>query len=157
MAADVLTLTVPRTTYYLALVRRLVADVARRAGFNEIEIGEIEVAVDEVATRAVAHRFGEGLATHDILVVEARTEDGELEITLRDHAARARKTDSADEIDFNDVAKEYDLGGFDEFVVKTFMDEVEFTHRASVGNELRMVRRLPVGRMALGGVRVAAT
>ena len=42
--------------------------------------------------------------------------------------------------------REYDLGGFDEFVVKTFMDEVEFTHRSKVGNELRMVRALPKRR-----------
>ena len=49
----------------------------------------------------------------------------------------------ADGIDLDSYSAEYDMGGFDEFVVKDFMDEVEFIHRPRVGNELKMVRWLP--------------
>jgi anti-sigma regulatory factor (Ser/Thr protein kinase) len=147
MAEDEVTLTIPRSTAYLSLIRRLVADVARGAGFNEVEVGEIEVAVDEVATRAVQHRFDEDeFASHDRIHVAARVLPQTLEILIRDHGERRKKTDSADDIDWEDYEREYDLGGFDEFVVKTFMDEVEFTHRSKVGNELRLVRALPAAR-----------
>lgn len=144
MAPDDDSLTVPRSTEAIARIRRFVAAAAARAGFDARAAGEIDRAVAEVVTRAVAHRFSErDIAGHDHLTVRTRAAKGGFEIVIRDHGERTRRTDSADEIDMTELAREYDMGGFDEFVVKKFMDEVEFTHRPRTGNELRMVKWLP--------------
>ena len=144
MAADDVTLTVPRTSAYLGLIRRTVAYVAERAGFDAYDLGEIEIAVNRSATRAIEHAFSaQSLAPHDQLFVRVALTAEALEITLRDHGERPKKSDSADGIDLAAYSAEYDLGGFDDFVVKDFMDEVEFTHRPNVGNELKLVRYLP--------------
>ena len=144
MRVDDVTLTVPRSAAYLPLIRRTVAYVAERAGFDGYDVGEIEIAVDRSATRSITHEFAEpGLAPRDKLFIGVTVTAEALEITMRDHGERERKTDSADGIDLAGYSAEYDMGGFDDFVVKDFMDEVEFVHRPRVGTELKLVRYLP--------------
>ena len=72
-------LSIPRDTRYLSLVRRAVVVLASRVGFAPAATGEIEMAVDEAASNAIRHARGEGA-----IGVEALWDGGGLTITIHD-------------------------------------------------------------------------
>lgn len=107
-------ISVPEETDYLGVIRRVVTEIASRAGFDPLEAGEIEIAVDEVASSAVLQGPHAGR-----IVVRARVTDAALEVTV---AAPA-------------------VGNFDEQVVRACVDEVESPLRSPSGPpELRLRR-----------------
>ena len=53
------TLDVPSTTQNLAMIREFVNRVAAQAGLSEIEVGQLELAVDEACANVIEHAYGD--------------------------------------------------------------------------------------------------
>ena len=56
-----LALVVPGETDYLHLIRDFVCAVARKMGFPDQRVGEIEIAVDEACANIIEHAYGGAL------------------------------------------------------------------------------------------------
>jgi serine/threonine-protein kinase RsbW len=114
---------------------------AQAAGFEKQALSEIQIAVDEACANIVHHAYGE-------------TEAGDLEVVCsiegQCFVVRVRdwgKSFAPDEIDDPDVdapLEERTLGGLGLFLIRQFMEQVEFDFDPELGNELIMSKRLPV-------------
>jgi hypothetical protein len=96
-------ITVPCETDFLTVIRRLATETAWRAGFTILEAGEIELAVDEVATAVIVSE-----PAHGLLSVVAQVTERALEITLGAAANRTFDRDVVlacmDELDAADAS-----------------------------------------------------
>jgi serine/threonine-protein kinase RsbW len=130
-------LSIPRDTRYLSLVRQSVVVLARRVGFSSAATGEIEMAVDEAASNAIRHARGVGAIS-----LEAVGDGSGLTVTVVDGG----QPFSFDRCGAGDVdayhAQKTVPGGLGVFIIKRFMDEVSYTHTPETGNELRMRKYL---------------
>ncbi|HZU99908.1 MAG TPA: ATP-binding protein [Planctomycetota bacterium] len=132
----------PRDTHYLAVVRKVVADAAFRAGFDPDDTAKIELAVDEACSNAIIYQVdhaGEG--RFDELSIEILLDRPRFTVTLRD-AGAAYPFDEKGNMDLEDQLQRLEPGGLGIFIIKNFMDEVAYQHSARDGNTLTMVKLL---------------
>lgn len=151
-------LKVPAETIYLSSVRKVIVDISEKMGFPEEEVDKIEMAVDEAVTNVIQHSYTESKDIQSKGRYFSRREDDkgvERPIDLR------VKIDSRKiEVALADRGRGFDLksyeipriderlasmrkGGLGVYVIKNFMDEVDYTHKRGLGNILRMVKYLP--------------
>lgn len=151
-------LKVPGETFYLDLVRKVIVDLAARMGFPEDEVNKIEMAVDEACTNVIKHAYS-GKAT-DIKIKRSynlRRKDDmekaiELSISIDPERIRVVIFDQGEDFNFESQGKinleEYltrlEIGSLGIYIIKTFMDEVSYSHKPGIGNELRLVKYLKV-------------
>ena len=72
----------PSSTENLALIREFVSSAARQAGFDEKEVGRLELAVDEACANVIEHAYG-----HDAnkeVIVRAKLDENEFSIDIED-------------------------------------------------------------------------
>ncbi len=148
-------LKVPGEGVYLNLVRKVIVDLAEKVGFPEEEVGKIEMAVDEACSNVIQHAYTEA---KDIELkggyFSRREEDVEKPIDLRvkidSHKIEVILTDrgkrfdvkSHQPADLDKYLAGMSMGGLGVYVIKTFMDEVDWTHKPGVGNILVMTKYL---------------
>lgn len=152
-------LKIPRDTHYLALIRKVVSDVAVSVGFDRWNIDKIELAVDEACSNAIVYQVtNEGVGKFDELEIEVvverpspktraglpRTgaESGALRVILRD-AGDPYPFEAEGNIDLEDHLRSLEPGGLGIYIIKSFMDEVAYEHSPHAGNTLSMVKYLP--------------
>ncbi len=122
----------------LAAVRALVAAMAQRLGFNEMQSGQISLAVDEALCNVITHGY-------------ERRPDGQLWINLwalggEPSGLKIVIEDLAPQVDPNDIQPR-DLddirpGGLGVHIIREVMDEVTWERRSPEGMRLTMVKRL---------------
>ncbi|MDH7568914.1 MAG: ATP-binding protein [Armatimonadota bacterium] len=146
-------LVVPGETDYLSLVRDVITAVARKMGFAEERVGEIEIAVDEACANIIEHAYGADAQPQQV-VVEWRPDTPPLSITLRVSVffdrIEVRITDagphfSLEEIPDLDVAAFLTSGrrrGIGRYLIRQCMDEVSHRYIDGEGNELLLVKYL---------------
>ncbi len=136
-------ITFPRDTHYLAIVRRVVADAALRAGFDGEDVAKIELAVDEACSNAIMYQVDhEGSARFQELAVEIMIERPRFAVTLQDRGA-PYAFEECGNFDLEDQLRRLEPGGLGIYIIKNFMDEVAYHHSARDGNTLTMVKFLP--------------
>ena len=143
---DKLFLQTPGHGSYLAYIRPIVGDLARKVGFDESEIAKIEMAVDEACSNVVKHAYSpnkEWCWQHrdPEIRLDIRTEGGSLVIEINDHGQRFdfanyRPTDMENDL------REMKRGGYGIPIMRNFMDEVQYSSNDQTGNTLRMVKYL---------------
>ena len=131
---------------YLAQIRAIVANLARKVGFDEQEIAQIEIAVDEACSNIVKHAYAPDTEwcwrNRDPQIrLDVRNEDGHLVIELNDHG---RRFDFASyrPADIDCRLREMDASGYGIAIMRRFMDEVQYSSNDQTGNTLRMVKYL---------------
>ncbi len=135
-------LTFPRDTHYLAIVRRVVADTAHRAGFDADEVAKIELAVDEACSNAIIYQVDhEGAGRFTELGVEIKIEGPRFVVVLQDRGA-PYPFDEKGNFDLEDSLRRHEPGGLGIYIIKNFMDEVSYHHSSREGNTLTMVKFL---------------
>jgi anti-sigma regulatory factor (Ser/Thr protein kinase) len=156
-AAERIALRVPRDTFYLSLVRHAVTDLARRAGFLPAAVAEIEMAVDEACSNAVRHARGGrplegpagpapmGSAFYDAISVDAVGDPAGITVTIAD-GGEPFPFDRVGVEDLESYLATRQAGGLGVYIIRRFMDEVEYRHEPERGNELRMRKYLAGAR-----------
>ena len=122
----------------LAGARAMVGNVAQRLGFNEVECGQVSLAVDESLCNIINHGYDRQPDGRIWLSVYALDhEPGGIEIVIED---RARQVDpcTIQGRDLDDVRP----GGLGVYIIREIMDLVEFTRRPEGGMSLTMVKHL---------------
>ncbi|MHC4991830.1 MAG: ATP-binding protein, partial [Planctomycetota bacterium] len=123
----------------LAAARAMVGNVAQRLGFNDVECGQISLAVDEALCNIINHgyeRSPDGRIW--IRIWSEDSGDPLLKIVVED---RARQVDpeSIQPRSLDDIRP----GGLGVFIIREVMDEVHYEQRDNGGMRLTMIKRLP--------------
>ena len=127
----------PSQTDYISLVRQFVGGVAKKAGFNDLDIEKIELAIDEACSNVLQHAYK--FASNNRYAIEIAIANSKLNIII---------TDQGDSFTFNgevvpDIEKhvsELKIGGLGIFIMQQMMDEVNYESLPECGNVLRMVK-----------------
>jgi anti-sigma regulatory factor (Ser/Thr protein kinase)/RimJ/RimL family protein N-acetyltransferase len=140
MPRDTSILTIPNDTSYLPMVGAFVMAAATQRGFDDADVGDIRLAVDEACTHVIETAFEPG-EEQDLAIFCQRYPSG-LKITIADKG-----------MPFDPRAiKEYDarggldrdLGGLPFYLIQQAMDEVRFVNKGWEGKELQLTKYLKV-------------
>jgi len=131
---------------YLTQIRVIVADLARKVGFDDQEVAEIEIAVGEACSNVVKHAYAAGqewLWRHrdPQIRLELRTEGERLVIEINDHGQRFDFA-GYQPADIDRQLREMNPRGYGVAIIRRFMDEVQYSSNDQTGNTLRMVKYL---------------
>ncbi len=133
------TLQVPSSTENLALIREFVSSAAKQAGFDEKEVGRLELAVDEACANVIEHAYG-----HDAnkeVIVRARLDEHEFSIDIEDTGKGFDPADINQE-ELEQLISKRRTGGLGMRLMKTLMDEVRYEIEPGKRNALHMSKRL---------------
>ena len=139
MAVRTHKLTIPSATRYLVDVRDFVTGHAAEAGFEEMVIEQLKLAVDEACTNVIKHAYkDEGENLIDLAVIVS---DDKFVVRLRDRGVgfspeNYRKPQLAEDIG------EGKRGGLGVDIMNRLMDRVEYRTHDGV-NECCLVKYLP--------------
>jgi serine/threonine-protein kinase RsbW len=121
----------------LATIRDFVVKAANDAGFNEEDVYQVELAVDEACTNIIEHAYG-GENKGDI----------HCSITIEEAGIRIRLQDHGDPFDpkkvpeprFNVPIEQLKSRGIGFFLMKKLMDEVHYTSTPMEGNVMELYK-----------------
>ncbi len=122
----------------LAAARALVATIAQRYGFDEIQCGQISLAVDEALCNIIRHGYNcrdDGRILISLSQREAQSPG--IEIVIEDDALQV-DPDTIRSRDLDDIRP----GGLGVHIIREIMDEVSYTRRDRRGMRLTLVKHL---------------
>jgi serine/threonine-protein kinase RsbW len=138
---DTRTLKVKAVIESVPVAIAFVAQSAKAAGLDDRSLYQVQVAVDEVCANIVHHAYAD-MAPGD-MEVSCHLDDGAFFIRVRDWG-RGFDPDEIQDPALDAPLEERSLGGLGLFLVRQYMDRVEFTFDPELGNELLMEKRLQV-------------
>jgi serine/threonine-protein kinase RsbW len=130
-------LRIPSQTDNLELIRTFVGMVAQKVGFEEQEIGKIELACDEACTNVIKHAYDEkGKNSLDVAI---QIDYQKLTLLVTDHG---KGFDPAliKAPDMKKYLAELRVGGLGIYLMRTLMDEVDYDIKPGVRNQVKMVK-----------------
>jgi len=134
-----LTLHVPSSTEWLALIREFAASVGTQAGLSEADVSKLELAVDEACANVIEHAYGHDRTKE--VVVRARFDDEALRIDVID-TGRGFDPSQVQPAELERLVAERKSGGLGMRLIKTLMDEVNYEIVPGQKNELHMMKRI---------------
>ncbi len=133
--ANIMQLQLNSDPHYLCVVRLAVARLVEKLGFDEEDCTRITLAVDEAMTNIIRHGY-EGATDRPIWVHIGRMDDPPgMRIVIEDRA-RQVEPDTICGRNLEDVRP----GGLGVHIIKSAMDEVQYTPRPDGGMRLEMIR-----------------
>jgi serine/threonine-protein kinase RsbW len=133
---------VPSSTENLALIREFVSRIALQAGMSEVEVGQLELAVDEACSNVIEHAYGND-TTKEVIVRAAF--DGEaIRIDVID-TGHGFDPSAVPQENLDRLVAERKTGGLGMRLMNRLMDEVRYEIEPGKKNELHMVKRLRKG------------
>lgn len=134
---DSIELRVPSRPEYVAVVRTLITDIARRVAMSTSAVEDLQVAASEACANVVRHAYAETEDADPGIVVRCSSTHGRLVIEVADQGcglddARKplrRSTDSD--------------GGFGLILIRNLMDQVSLDSVPDQGTIVRMVKKIP--------------
>lgn len=133
------TLHVPSSTENLALIREFVITIGKQAGFDEQEIGKLELAVDEACANVIEHAYGHD--TTKEVIVRATLDADEVRIDVED-TGRGFDPQTVPPAELERLVAARKSGGLGMRLMKTLMDEVRYEIEPGKKNELHMSKRI---------------
>jgi serine/threonine-protein kinase RsbW len=145
-STDKLLLQTPGQGCYLAYIRAVVGDLARKVGFDETEVAKIEMAVDEACSNIVRHAYSPDKKwcwqhRDPEIRIDIRREGSHLVIEINDHGQRFDFANYSP-VEIERHLREMKPGGYGILIMRNFMDEVQYSSNDQTGNTLRMVKYL---------------
>lgn len=138
----------------LQILRVFVETVARQMGFEEHCVTQIEMAVDEACSNVLLHAYpGSGLPRDtchpeseplaSAITLRMHIEDDALGIWIIDHGVGAlggphRGVESVEEY----LQRQEKYHGLGTYIIRSFMDEVEYDYPSGKGTVVRMKKYL---------------
>lgn len=133
---------IPANSENLDIVRKFVSGIAENMGFNEDEVYQIELAVDEACANVIKHAYT-GTNTNsrlrNIFVTVRQRKEG-IEITIADKG-KGFNPDELRTPDMDEYLKRMKPGGLGVHLIKTLMDKVTFHIKPGVRNEVKMFKK----------------
>ncbi|MGQ9631067.1 MAG: ATP-binding protein [bacterium] len=127
-------LTIPSNYRYIEVVRELVESVGHKMGYTEQAINEMKIAISEACTNVIKHAY-RGEENHTLTVFVSRSNNDHLEIVI---------VDNGEKFDFyglpEPVLGEARESGYGVFLMKRFMDVVEYDPSSEYETRLRMIK-----------------
>jgi anti-sigma regulatory factor (Ser/Thr protein kinase) len=116
-----------------------VREAAQATGLDERALYQIELAVDEACANIVQHAY-QGTKQGD-MEISCYQETHRFVIRIRDWG-RSFDPEAVPDPDVEAPLEDRNLGGLGLFLIRQFMDDVQFTFDPVEGNELVMVKKL---------------
>jgi serine/threonine-protein kinase RsbW len=131
------TLQVPSSTENLALIREFVTTVGQQAGITDLEICNIELAVDEACANVIEHAYGHDASKE--VTIRANIDEDAITFEIVDTGPGF---DPTKQEDLEQLIQKRKDGGLGLRLIKTLMDEVNYEIVPGQKNELRMIKRI---------------
>jgi anti-sigma regulatory factor (Ser/Thr protein kinase) len=122
---------------YLDEIREFVGNIARRNGFNDKEVYNIQLAADEAASNIIEHAY-EGV-TDGVLDISCGVKDSVMTIVMVDYG-ESFDPSTIPLPDLQADLSERKIGGLGIYLMRKLMDEVHYQAQ-STGNVLTMIKR----------------
>jgi len=131
------TLRVPAQAAYLELIGLMVKWFGRRAGFNDEQCYELEVAVDEAATNVIRHAYTD--RPGEEMTIACRPCQRGLQVTIRDKG-RPFDAEQGLRIAEEKRARDPSSGGMGLFLIEQFTDRIEYHWDEEDGNQITLTK-----------------
>jgi len=131
-------LRIPSQTDNLELIRGFIGKVAEKVGFNEDEVGKIELACDEACTNVIKHAYAEK-DTDKALDIVIKIDYQKFTVIVTDHG-KGFDPKSIKMPDLNEYLAELKVGGLGIYLMRTLMDKVDYNIQPGVRNQVKMVK-----------------
>ncbi len=132
-------LQVPSSTKNLAMIRDFIARVGEQSGLSEIDLSQLELAVDEACANVIEHAYGHDFTKE--VMVRASFDAEEVRIDVIDTGC-SFNPDQVPQQEMSELIEKRKTGGLGMRMMKTLMDEVHYEFEPGKKNELRMVKKL---------------
>jgi serine/threonine-protein kinase RsbW len=134
---DSIELRVPSRPEYVAVVRTLITDIARRVALSASAVEDLQVAASEACSNVVRHAYAETKDADPGILVRCSYTRGRLVIEVADegrglddpHKPLRRNADSE--------------GGFGLTLMRSLMDDVSLDSIPDQGTIVRMAKKIP--------------
>ena len=123
----------------LKAVREFVGEVVRASQMDALLQNRITLAIDEAVTNIIKHAYEEG--RKDWIEIQIDVSPTRFLVVILD-TGRSFNPKRVDPLDIADNIQRGHQGGLGIFLMRQIMDEVEYTFREGIKNELRMVKYL---------------
>ncbi len=140
MPKDTSVLTIPNDTFYLPIVGAYVTTEAAQLGFQEADIGDVRLAVDEACTHIIETAFEPG--EEQAFTISCQRDPSGLKITIADQGLPFDSHAIPDYDAHGGLDRE--LSGLPFYLIQRAMDKVRFVNKGRQGKELRLTKYLQV-------------
>ncbi len=131
-------LKIPSQTDNLELIRFFIGKVAEKVGFDEEDVGKIELAVDEACTNVIKHAYTP--ETKDkTLDVAVQVDYQKLTLVVTDHG-KGFDPEKVKVPNMKEYLAELHVGGLGIYLMRTLMDEVTYSIQPGKCNQVKMVK-----------------
>ncbi len=134
-----LTLTVPSSTENLALIRDFVTSVGKQARMSDVDISNLELAVDEACANVIEHAYGHDRTKE--VTIRAIFDESEMRISVID-SGRGFDPSQVQSETLDQLINERKSGGLGMRLIKTLMDDVRYEIVPGQKNELHMTKKI---------------
>lgn len=132
---DTIEIKIPGKPLFLKIIRAAVASICEIAGFCPDDVHNIVLAVDEACSNIIKHTYGG--PTDEQIHAKIFISYDRFEIRLRDFGKK---------IDIKQIKprklEEIRPGGLGVHLIKTVMDEVEYSNQFDKGNQVTLIKYL---------------
>lgn len=139
------TLHIPSKFGYLRVLRQSILDTSVRAGLSEFDAAQLEMAVDEACANIIEHSYGQkpgGKAHADAGIhVNLFQQKDCVVVEIFDHG-KGFDFDAHQEIDPETYLDEGNERGLGMYIIRKFVDEVEYERGTPSGNRLKLVKHV---------------
>jgi serine/threonine-protein kinase RsbW len=133
------TLHVPSSTQNLSMIRDFVSSIGQQAGLTETEVIRVALAVDEACANVIEHAYGSD-STRQV-TIRASFDETMLEFLIVDNGLGFDPA-SVQSQDVEELIRQRKSGGLGLRLIRTIMDDVQYSIIPGEKNELRMVKKL---------------
>ena len=133
-------ITLPGNLNSLAAIAEYVLSAARWAQLDSKPTYKLRLAVDEIATNAIAHGYGDAGLTGNI-EIRARMDDSWLAIYLEDTGIEYDPTQKPLPADLNAPLKDRQIGGLGVYLALEGVDRFQYERSEGKNRHIFMVKR----------------
>lgn len=130
-------ITVSNNTRFLADVREFISRLIGASRLASSEMNKVVLAVDEAVTNIMEHAYGEN--TDGTIDIEVEADDRRFRVLIRD-SGKSFNPGAVGEVDIEDHVKKGSKTGLGIFLMRQIMDEVKYSFREGIQNELVLVK-----------------
>lgn len=136
---DSIELRVPSKPEYVAVVRSLVSDIARRVALSASAVEDVQVAASEACANVVRHAYEQPNHALEGMVVRCSSSGGRLVIEVEDQGRGVINPDNP--LRRNPASD----GGYGLILIRNLMDDVSLDSAPDQGTVVRTVKRIRQG------------